>query len=101
VLPRAGFRDDAALSHPHSQQTLPEAIVDLVRAGVQQVFAFDVDARATQKLGQPRSKLQRSGTPGKIFSARNPARSGTSRLYALPRRRASSSSNGATSVSGT
>ncbi len=67
VLARSGFSDDAALPHAHGQQTLPQAVVDLVRAGVEQVFPLDVDARAAQMLGQPRSKLQRRGTPGKIF----------------------------------
>ncbi len=67
VLPRAGFRDDAALAHAHGQQSLADAIVDFVRAGVQQIFALDIDARTAQMLRQPRSKLQRRGTPGKIL----------------------------------
>ena len=45
VLARSGFRNDAALSHAHGQQALAETIVDFVRAGVQQVFALDVNAR--------------------------------------------------------
>ena len=66
MLARAGFRDDARLSHAHRQQPLPKAIVNFVRAGVQQIFALDVNARPAQMFGQPRSKLQRSGTSGKI-----------------------------------
>ena len=67
VLSRAGFGDDAALPHAHGQQALAEAVVDLVRAGMEQVFALDVDARSAQMLGQPRSKLQRSRAAGKIL----------------------------------
>ena len=44
VLARAGFRDDALLAHAPGQQRLPERVVDLVRAGMQQVFALEVDA---------------------------------------------------------
>ena len=66
VLPRAGFRDHALLAHAHGEQTLAEAVVDFVRAGVQQVFALDVDARAAELFGQPRGELQRRGPPGKV-----------------------------------
>jgi hypothetical protein len=51
----------------HRQQALADAIVDFVRAGVQQVFALHVDARPAQVLRQPRGKLQRRGAPGKIL----------------------------------
>ncbi len=50
VLARAGFRDDAPLAHAPREQRLPQAVVDLVRAGVQQVFALEVDPRAAQVL---------------------------------------------------
>ena len=46
VLARAGFGDDAALAHAPGEQRLAEAVIDLVRAGVEQVFALDVDLRA-------------------------------------------------------
>ena len=88
VLARAGFRDDAALAHAHGQQALADAIVDFVRAGVQQVFALDVNARAAQMLRQPRSKLQRRGPPGKILAAGSRALSGNSDPCARPRTRA-------------
>jgi hypothetical protein len=48
VLARAGLGDDAALAHAPRQQRLAQAVVDLVRAGVQQVFALEPDARAAQ-----------------------------------------------------
>ena len=40
VLPRARLGDDAVLAHALCQQGLPQAVVDLVRARVQQVFAL-------------------------------------------------------------
>ena len=57
-----------ALAHAHGQQSLAEAVIDFVRAGVQQVFALDVDARPAEMFGQARSKLQRRGTAAKFFS---------------------------------
>jgi len=62
VLSRAGFRDDAALPHAPRQQPLPQRVVDLVRAGVQQVFALEVDARAAQLFRKPPRKVERRGT---------------------------------------
>ena len=50
VLARAGFRDDARLAHAHGEQALAEAVIDFVRAGVQQVFALEVNARAAEIL---------------------------------------------------
>ncbi len=47
VLAGAGLGDDALLAHPAGEQHLPEAVVDLVRAGVQQVLALQVNARTT------------------------------------------------------
>ena len=48
VLAGAGFGDDAALAHAPRQQALAEAVVDFVRAGVEQVFALEIDLRAAQ-----------------------------------------------------
>ncbi len=64
VLARAGFGDDAALAHAPRQQRLPQAVVDLVRAGVQQVFALEPDARAAQFLAEPLGEIERRGTAG-------------------------------------
>ena len=49
----AGTRlgDDAALAHSLRQQNLSEGIVDFVRAGVEQVFALQIDFRARELLG--------------------------------------------------
>ena len=51
----------------YGEQTLPEAVVDLVRARVQQVFALQINARAAQMLGQARRELKRRRTTGEIL----------------------------------
>ena len=45
------------------EQGLAEAIVDFVRARVQQVFTFDIDFRAAEVLGKPARVVQRRGAP--------------------------------------
>ncbi len=40
MLPGASLRNHAVLAHTLHQQCLPEAVVDFVRAGVQQVFSL-------------------------------------------------------------
>ncbi len=62
VLARAGLRDDALLAHAPGEQRLPEAIVDFVRAGVEQVFALDVDLRAARVSRKPPREIQRRRT---------------------------------------
>src|SRR5215472_6454902 len=64
VLPGAGFSDDPALAHAPRQQRLPQAVVDLVRAGVQQVFALEINPGAAQRLGQALGVEERRGTAG-------------------------------------
>ena len=46
VLAGAGLGDHARLAHPLGQQRLAQRVVDLVRAGVQQVLALEVDRPA-------------------------------------------------------
>ena len=46
VLARAGLGDDPLLSEPPGEHDLAERVVDLVRAGVVQVLAFQVEALA-------------------------------------------------------
>src|SRR5207302_10585180 len=46
----AGFGDDALLAEPVCKQRLTDAVIDLVRAGVIQVFAFQPDLRAADVL---------------------------------------------------
>jgi hypothetical protein len=51
VLAGAGLGDHARLAHAAGQQRLADHVVDLVRAGVVQVFALEVDLRAADHLG--------------------------------------------------
>src|SRR5690606_14320637 len=48
----AGLGDDALLAHALGQQDLADAVVDLVRAGVVQLFALEVDLRPAAVLGE-------------------------------------------------
>ena len=50
VLPRARLGDDALFAHPLRQQRLTERVVDLVRAGVRQILALEVNLRAAELL---------------------------------------------------
>src|SRR5580693_3284614 len=59
VLARSGFGDDARFPHFHREQTLTNRVVDLMRTGVQQIFALEIDARAAKLLREARSELQR------------------------------------------
>ena len=46
VLPGAGLGDDARLAHAPGEQRLAERVVDLVRAGVREIFALQENAPA-------------------------------------------------------
>ena len=48
VLAGAGLGDDARLAHALGEQDLAEAVVDLVRAGVVQVLALEIDLGAAE-----------------------------------------------------
>ncbi len=63
MLPRPGLGDHAMLPHPLDQQPLPQAVVDLVRPGVQQILALQINLRPAQLLRQPPRKKQRRRTP--------------------------------------
>ena len=64
MLSGAGFGDDAMLAHALDQQRLAEAVVDFVRAGVQQVFALEINLRAAEFFGQALREKQSRGTAG-------------------------------------
>ena len=57
----AGLGDDALLAHALGQQDLADAVVDLVRAGVVELFALEVDLRAAAVFGQALGEVQRRG----------------------------------------
>ena len=74
VLPCSGFRDHARLLHLHRQQALADGVINFVCAGVQQVFALEINFRARtatgnlgKMRGEARCKLQRRGTAGEVF----------------------------------
>ena len=56
------------LAHALRQQALPQAVIDFVRAGVQQVFALEVNLRAAELFRQPLGKEQRVGRPAYVRS---------------------------------
>ncbi len=64
--PRTGLGDDARLTHALGQQNLAHGVVDLVRTGVVQVFALEINLRATKFLGQAFSKIQRGRAAERI-----------------------------------
>ena len=52
MLARAGLGDQLLLAHELGQQSLAHAVVQLVRPGVVQVLALEVDLRPPQQVGQ-------------------------------------------------
>ena len=56
----AGLGDDALFAHASCQQDLADAVVDLVGAGVVQLFALEVDLGAAAELGQAFGEVQRA-----------------------------------------
>lgn len=48
VLAGTGFGNEAGLAHPFCQKGLADAVIDLVGAGVVEVFSFQEDAGAAQ-----------------------------------------------------
>src|SRR5450631_328976 len=61
ALTGAGFRDHAVLAHAFDEQALAEAVVDFVRARVEQVFAFEINFRAAKFCGQAAGEEKRRG----------------------------------------
>ncbi len=65
VLSRAGFRHQGGFPHVFGQKGLAQRIIDLVRAGVQQVFTLEPEVEA-QFLRKPGTMGQRRGPPGVV-----------------------------------
>ena len=74
VLAGAGLGDDPGLAHPPRQQDLPEHVVDLVRAGVVELVALEVDLRAAEPLGQPLGEVERRRAGRRSASRGRPSR---------------------------
>ena len=66
VLASSGFCDDALFAHAPGEQSLSQAVVDLVRAGVQQVFTLDINLCAARNFAQPLGVIERSRAPGVV-----------------------------------
>ena len=64
VLAGAGLGDDAGLAHALGQQDLAERVVDLVRAGVVELFALQIDLGAAELLGQALREIERRRAAG-------------------------------------
>ncbi len=64
MLAGAGLGDDAGLAHAAGELDLAEAIVDLVRAGMVQLVALEIDLGAAETLGQPLGEIERAGAAG-------------------------------------
>ena len=68
MLAGAGLGDDPGLAHAPGEQDLAEAVVDLVRAGVVQLLALEIDLGAAPRS---RGDLEDGGQPlGEIERAR-------------------------------
>ena len=65
VLARAGLGDDAPLAHAPGQQRLADGVVDLVRAGVVEVLALEVQAPAGD-LAEAVGEVQRRRAPDEV-----------------------------------
>ena len=63
VLPGSGLGDHPRLAEPPREEHLAERVVDLVRAGVAEILALEVDALARR---QPFGKGQGRGPPGVV-----------------------------------
>ena len=66
MLARTGFSDDATLAHTPRQENLSERVVYFVRAGVKQIFALEINGRATGIFGQTPGQEKRRGPAGII-----------------------------------
>lgn len=51
VLPRARFSDDRFLAQMLGEKNFPDTVVDLVRARVVEVLAFEIDVRSARLFG--------------------------------------------------
>jgi hypothetical protein len=66
VLPGAGLGDHAPLPHVAGEQHLSKRVVDLVRAGVGEIFPLQIDASPTEVVRHARREEERRGTPGVV-----------------------------------
>ena len=66
VLAGTGLRDDAGFPHAAGEEDLADRVVDLVRAGVEEVFALQINFRAAEFFGEPFGKIEGRWASAKI-----------------------------------
>ena len=74
VLAGAGLGDDARLAHALREQRLAERVVDLVRAGVVEVFALEVDRAPPAARAARRGRAARAGRRSRAGASPSSAR---------------------------
>ena len=67
MLAGARLGNDALFPHAFREQRLRERVVDLVRAGVEQVLAFEINFCPAAMLRQPLRKIQLGGPAGELL----------------------------------
>ena len=67
VLARASLGNNARFAHALRQKNLAHCIVDLVRAGVVEVFTLEINFRAAEFARQAFGKVERRGTADKFL----------------------------------
>ena len=70
MLSGAGFGDEFFLAHVFCQQSLAHAVVELVGAGMIEIFAFKIDSGAAKAVRQTLGKVNRGGAPLKMLADR-------------------------------
>src|SRR5205823_13043989 len=66
MLTGAGFRDDSPSAHAARQEDLPDRIIDLVRSGVAEMLALEINFCAAEFLRQALGKIE-GGLPPRIL----------------------------------
>ena len=66
----AGLGDDARLAHAPRQHDLAEHIVHLVRAGVVELLALEIDFRAARQMLRSGARRNRAATGGRHNASR-------------------------------
>ena len=66
MLAGAGLGDHALLAHAQGQQRLADGVVDLVSAGVIEIFALEVNFRAAEFFGQSAGEIEPAGPADKL-----------------------------------
>ncbi|MFM1944508.1 MAG: hypothetical protein RI897_3490 [Verrucomicrobiota bacterium] len=67
VLSGAGFCDDAGFTHAFGEEDLSDGVIDFVGAGVEEVFAFEVDFGAAEGLGEAFGVVEGGGASAEFL----------------------------------